>query len=104
MRSSRMIKRMRCLGAFGAMLIVSPLAWAQDEVSSRQAVTPAVAHRGADVGERTERLLELQRSGRIASRQRQSLSGEVQSRVYDRYLQSFTHAIPDAYIDLSFAE
>lgn len=104
MRSSRMMKRVRCLGACGAMLIAAPLAWAQDDVPSGQGAMPTVDHRRADVGARTERLFELQRSGRIASRHRQSLSGEVQSRIYDRYLQSFTHAIPEQYIDLSFGE
>ncbi|WP_181454283.1 DUF3613 domain-containing protein [Halomonas sp. SL1] len=101
---SRMMKRLRCLGACGVMLIASPLAWAQGEAPSSQGAMPAADHRSAEVGERTERLLELQRSGRIASRNRQSLSGEVQSRIYERYLQSFTHAIPDEYIDLSFGE
>lgn len=55
-------------------------------------------------GQSVARLLELQRSGRLATPRPQTLSGEVQSRVYRRYLESFTHPIPDDYIDLEFAE
>lgn len=47
-------------------------------------------------------LLELQRSGRLASPYRQTLPGDAQSRAWLRYLNSFTHPIPPRYIDDKF--
>ncbi|MDR5867050.1 DUF3613 domain-containing protein [Halomonas koreensis] len=55
-------------------------------------------------GERTGRLLELQRSGRLAAPPAQRLSGEVQTRIYRRYVESFSHPIPDTYIEMGFGE
>lgn len=49
-------------------------------------------------------LLALQRSGRAASPHRQSLPGDAQTRVWKRYLDSFTHPIPSRYIDHGFKE
>lgn len=112
MRSNNMMNRVRCLGVCGLVVVLSmpSLALAQGTSSdspstaNRSVSTTDVYHPRDTFGERTERLLELQRSGRIASARRQTLSGDVQSRVYSRYVESFSHAIPDAYIDLSFGE
>ncbi|ATJ83163.1 DUF3613 domain-containing protein [Halomonas beimenensis] len=65
----------------------------------------AYAHRrGMAPGERAARLLETQRSGRLATSRAQTLSGAVQARIYRRYVDSFSHAIPDDYIDMDFGE
>jgi len=47
-------------------------------------------------------LLELQRSGALASTPRQALPGPAQTRAWQRYLDSFSHPIPAHYIDESF--
>lgn len=50
-------------------------------------------------GQATQRLLEWQRSGRGASSHRQELAGPVQSAIWQRYVESFAHEIPEEYID-----
>lgn len=50
-------------------------------------------------GQATQRLLEWQRSGRGASSHRQELAGPVQSAIWQRYVESFEHEIPERYID-----
>lgn len=60
--------------------------------------------RGMAPGERVARLLETQRSGRLATPRPQTLSGAVQTRIHRRYVDSFSHAIPDNYIDMDFGE
>ena len=52
----------------------------------------------------TAQLLELQRSGRLASRQEQRLPGPAQSKIYERYINSFGHPIPETYISEEFTE
>ena len=52
----------------------------------------------------TGQLLDLQRSGRIASRYEQNLPGRAQGKIYQRYIDSFSHAIPDTYINEEFSE
>lgn len=48
------------------------------------------------VASETEAWLDLQRSGREAAAPR-PLSGDVASRIYQRYLKSFTHPIPESF-------
>ncbi len=47
-------------------------------------------------------MLALQRSQQLASPHRQYVSGDVQARIYRRYLESFSHPIPERYIDTRF--
>ena len=49
-------------------------------------------------------LLELQRSGRMASREEQTLPGKAQTKIYQRYIDSFGHPIPETYISEDFSE
>jgi hypothetical protein len=49
------------------------------------------------VGEETRRWLELQNSGAAASTTRQTISGPVADAIYQRYVESFTHPIPEFY-------
>ncbi|WP_230086054.1 DUF3613 domain-containing protein [Halomonas sp. 328] len=48
-------------------------------------------------------MLELQRSQQLASPHRQHVSGDVQARIYRRYVESFSHPIPERYIDTRFS-
>ncbi|MCK2183433.1 DUF3613 domain-containing protein [Halomonas getboli] len=112
MRANGRSKRLRPLGALGlAVVLAAPMmAWGQGSqhiaqtATSRSAVPTRVAPHQTEFGERTQRLLDLQRSGRVASPRRQTLSGEVQTQAYRRYVESFSQPIPDQYIDLSFGE
>ena len=52
----------------------------------------------------TAQLLQLQRSGKVASRHEQTLPGEAQSKIYERYINSFGHPIPQTYINEDFSE
>ena len=45
----------------------------------------------------TQRWLDLQRSGKAASPNPQTLSGEALHQIHQRYLKNFTHEIPDHY-------
>ncbi|QCW83573.1 DUF3613 domain-containing protein [Methylotuvimicrobium buryatense] len=47
------------------------------------------------LGEDTRRWLELQRSGSVASSTRQTVSGPVAHEIHKRYVESFTHTIPE---------
>lgn len=66
-----------------------------DEHSTQSTTATSPAHEVAA-------LLELQRSGRLASPYRQTLPGDAQSHAWQRYLNSFTHPIPPRYIDDKF--
>lgn len=50
------------------------------------------------LGEDTRRWLELQRSGSVASSTRQTVSGPVAHEIHKRYVDSFTHKIPEHFI------
>nr|WP_281388629.1 DUF3613 domain-containing protein [Litorivivens lipolytica] len=52
----------------------------------------------------TGQLLQLQRSGKLASRKEQQLPGKAQTKIYDRYINSFGHPIPETYISDTFTE
>ena len=52
----------------------------------------------------THRLLEQQRSGQNASTEEQYLSGKVSTEIYKRYVNSFSHAIPERFSSDSFTE
>jgi hypothetical protein len=52
---------------------------------------------GRPVGEETRRWLELQRSGTAASTTRQTVSGPIADAIYQRYVDSFKHPIPEFY-------
>jgi hypothetical protein len=58
--------------------------------------TDTVGHGSGELGADTRAWLELQRSGRSAAPER-SLPGPVASRIYDRYLNSFEHPVPDQF-------
>ena len=49
------------------------------------------------VGEETRRWLELQSSGAAASKNPQTVSGPVADAIYQRYVESFRHPIPESY-------
>lgn len=59
---------------------------------------PAVQAADQDVGASTREWLDMQRSGKTAG-PAQRLSGAAEARVYQRYLESFTHPIPEFYTE-----
>ncbi|XKE44030.1 DUF3613 domain-containing protein [Halomonas organivorans] len=88
-----------------ALVPASTPAWSgEGDAASRSSVAAATPLHRVAPGERVERLLESQRDGRLASARPQTLSGEVQSRIHRRYVDSFSHPIPDTYIDMDFVD
>lgn len=59
---------------------------------------------GPAVGEQTRSWLELQASGAQASAAERPMQGEVAERVYQRYLDSFTHPIPERFPREAFTD
>lgn len=78
----------------------NPLRWLWLAVLplAAQAAEPPAA------GAETRTWLELQRNGAAAPRDARPMPGEVADRVYQRYLQSFTHPIPERFETESFTE
>jgi len=68
---------------------------ARSQSDTVQATEPAV-----DVAA----LLEMQRSGQYASTTQQTLPGDAQSLAWKRYLESFSHPVPERYINDAFRE
>ncbi|MGE5469484.1 MAG: DUF3613 domain-containing protein [Bacteroidota bacterium] len=68
--------------------------YAAGALADEPAATPARPANSAEVGASTTALLELQRSG-LAAGKLQPISGEVASRSYQRYLESFSQPIPN---------
>lgn len=50
----------------------------------------------------TAKLLQQQRSGNNASQEEQYLDGKVRANIYTRYVESFTHGIPERFTEDSF--
>ena len=55
------------------------------------------------VGQQTQSWLEMQTSGALASDAERDMAGPVAQRVYQRYLDSFTHPIPAQFPRESFS-
>lgn len=77
----------------GATLSVS--AMAEPDIIYTQNPTPKTT---------THSLLEMQRSGKNASADEQYLSGKVSTKIYNRYVESFAHSIPERFSSDSFTE
>ncbi|THF64458.1 DUF3613 domain-containing protein [Pseudothauera rhizosphaerae] len=99
------MKRCR-LSLPGALLALAlPLAAAAADTTAVATAHPVAPHPqsapaneaapAAAATEPTRAWLALQRSGAAASAQPQPLSGEVMEKVYERYLESFAHPVPD---------
>lgn len=57
----------------------------------------------AAFGDQTRAWVSLQESGAAASKVERPLSGEAGTRVYERYLRSFEHPIPEQFERQSFS-
>lgn len=87
-----------------------PLLWASTGLAAQsqtETYGPGVSdtsegHRITDIGHTARADLKLQRSGR-ASVDNKPLSQAAATRVYDRYLESFTHEIPEKFEERSFS-
>jgi hypothetical protein len=61
-------------------------------------IVPVVAGAGsAPLGAETRAWLELQRNGNASNATPRPMPGEVADKVYERYLNSFAHPIPDSF-------
>jgi hypothetical protein len=78
----------RSLIALSALLLSLPLAAAEEGQATSN-----------EVGKQTREALELQRSGRAASETERPMSGEVAERTHRRYVESFSHPIPESFKD-----
>lgn len=55
-------------------------------------------------GTETRAWLELQKSGKTASKEERPVTGEIAEKTYDRYLKSFDQPIPEKFDRESFAK
>jgi hypothetical protein len=78
---------MICTGMF-AFSLGSSRAVAGEEVSPETVV-----------GEQTRSVLELQRSGQVASDTPRPSSGEVARRTHQRYVESFSQPVPESFAE-----
>lgn len=75
------------------LLLVTPLSLAAAEPAR-----PPVGSSAYDQWE-VDHWLQLQRSGQLASANRQSATPAERDRAYQRYLQGYTHPIPEYLLD-----
>lgn len=71
----------------------APAAVTQTSAPGNASLTPPASNR---VGEATSYLLALQAGGQYASRNAYPVTSDVALRTYQRYLESFTHKIPES--------
>lgn len=95
---------MALVGGLGPIGVGAQVLSADLSSESRMAVTAApcvdgvcaqVKHRDPQVGDATRNLLQRQAQGDSASAQQYALSGVVAQKVYERYVNSFKHPIPE---------
>lgn len=72
-----------------SLALSAPLAVAEDEPPQRSAIP--------ETGDNTRAWLELQKSNNAAWGTPRPMSGDVAAKVYERYLNSFGHPIPEQY-------
>ncbi|WP_277810942.1 DUF3613 domain-containing protein [Chromohalobacter canadensis] len=96
----------KCLGRLAmsalvglALVVLASGQHAHAQQDTRNVETTRTHDLSGHPGQATQRLLEWQRSGRGASSHRQELAGPVQSAIWQRYVESFAHEIPEQYID-----
>ncbi|MEE3215954.1 MAG: DUF3613 domain-containing protein [Pseudomonadota bacterium] len=97
------VAAMVCLLLSLALMLWPDRAEAQQSANSHPGIVRLPASRDP-FGERTRGMLAAQREGRVASPSVQVLSGKVQSQIYQRYVDSFGHPIPERYIETGFGE
>lgn len=86
------------------LMMLPATLWAQ---SARDASTsPATTGDapGQSFGAQTQAWVDLQVSGRESTHHTPALSGDVATHIYDRYLKSFDHPIPDTFSREKFVQ
>lgn len=101
-----------CVSSAVALLAATLMAWplfasAQEETSAVESTASSPAFEAAafksvlpiklQIGDATRSLLSMQREGDSASSTPRPLAGDVASLSYQRYLDSFKHAIPEKF-------
>ena len=66
-------------------------------------VLPLSALADPKPGTETKAWLDLQKSGKAASKEARPVPGEIAEKTYDRYLKSFDHPIPEEFSRESFS-
>lgn len=85
------------MGALAAGL-VSLAAWAQTPAGDPLRHPEAEAAPPGSMGTATRHWLALQRDGRLAAGKPQALPGPVMEKIHERYLNSFTHPVPERFV------
>lgn len=75
--------------------VAAQTAPAANTSNAQQHATAAVHSKPAQVGDATRKLMELQASGVLASEKQYPVSVDVAERIYQRYLESFSHPIAE---------
>lgn len=65
---------------------------------------PLCAMADPQPGAETRAWLDLQKSGRTASKEQRPVTGEIAEKTYDRYLKSFDYPIPEKFDRQSFSK
>ena len=82
----------------------SQLTMAQEQAASEEKIQKTEQSASEQqTGSSVRRLLDLQRSGEQASENRQYVSGAEMQRIYQRYLDSFEHPVPELFIKNEFS-
>ena len=80
------------VSATPAATVAAQAAVTQSQAPSNTSLNPPATNR---VGDATSYLLALQAGGQYASRNAYPVTSDVAQRTYQRYLESFTHKIPE---------
>ena len=81
------------VSATPAATVAAQAAVTQSQAPSNTSLNPPATNR---VGDATSYLLALQAGGQYASRNAYPVTSDVAQRTYTRYLESFTHKIPES--------
>lgn len=100
-------------GGLGALFLMASAALSADESSAipedwRQSPPimsgqSSAAQQQVPEVKQIRDLLEMQRQGTQRSSHKKYISGAEKTRVYQRYLDSFTHSIPEQFADTGFS-
>lgn len=81
-------------------LYITPIGLLLLALSSFTAVMADPSQPQPKQGEQTRQWLEMQKNGQAASSQNQTLPGPAAAQIYQRYLNSFSHPIPEYFSEI----
>lgn len=88
------------------LMMLPATLWAQSarDDSSSSSSSSSTDASGQPFGAQTQAWVDLQVSGRESTHHKPALSGDVATHIYDRYLKSFDHPIPDTFSREKFVQ